>query len=164
MNVMTFSALAEPNRLDIVELLRDGPLPVGEIAERLELKQPQTSKHLRFLSDAGLVEVQPLANKRIYKLRPQSLKEMDSNGIRITCHLGTSLGYSPLCVPCARSSTTTSRSLATRRNVNAAVPEFVAITALEKCNADGSLMHRRSIAASHHPVRRRRMNSVRRCR
>jgi DNA-binding transcriptional ArsR family regulator len=78
MNVMTFSALAEPNRLDIVELLRDGPLPVGEIAERLDLKQPQTSKHLRFLSDAGLVEVQPMANKRIYKLRPQSLKEMDT--------------------------------------------------------------------------------------
>jgi DNA-binding transcriptional ArsR family regulator len=78
MNVMTFSALAEPNRLDIVELLRDGPLPVGEIAERLELKQPQTSKHLRFLSDAGLVEMQPMANKRIYKLRPQSLKELDT--------------------------------------------------------------------------------------
>jgi hypothetical protein len=44
-------------------------------------------------------------------------------------------------------------------NVNAAVPEFVAITAFEKCKADGSLMHRGSIAASDHPVRRRRMNS-----
>ena len=42
MNVMTFSALAEPHRLDIVELLLSGPLPVGEIAERLELNQPQT--------------------------------------------------------------------------------------------------------------------------
>ncbi|MES9685531.1 transcriptional regulator [Bacillus sp. AFS001701] len=74
----TLIALAEPNRLQIVELLRDGPLSVGEIAESLGLKQPQVSKHLRVLSEAGLVEVQPIANKRIYKLRPQPLKEMDS--------------------------------------------------------------------------------------
>jgi DNA-binding transcriptional ArsR family regulator len=78
MNVTTFSALAEPNRLDIVELLRDGPLSVGEIADRLQLGQPQTSKHLRVLSDAGLVEVQPMANKRIYKLRTQPLQELDN--------------------------------------------------------------------------------------
>ncbi len=78
MSVTTFSALAEPNRLDIIELLRDGPLPVGEIAERLELNQPQTSKHLRILSDAGLVEVQPVANKRIYKLQPQPFQEIDT--------------------------------------------------------------------------------------
>lgn len=77
MNALTFSALAEPNRLDIVELLRDVPLPVGEIADRLGLNQPQVSKHLRVLSDAGLVEVQPVANKRIYKLRPKSLMELD---------------------------------------------------------------------------------------
>ncbi|SFC26814.1 DNA-binding transcriptional regulator, ArsR family [Bacillus sp. UNCCL81] len=74
----TLIALAEPNRLQIVELLRDGPLSVGEIAESLGLKQPQVSKHLRVLSEAGLVEVQPIANKRIYKLRPQPLKEIDS--------------------------------------------------------------------------------------
>jgi DNA-binding transcriptional ArsR family regulator len=74
----TFSALAEPNRLHIIELLCDGPLPVGEIADRLHLYQPQVSKHLRVLSDAGLVEVQPIANRRIYKLRPQSLKELDT--------------------------------------------------------------------------------------
>ena len=49
MNVATFSALAEPNRLDILHLLSDGPLPVGEIADRLDLNQPQTSKHLRVL-------------------------------------------------------------------------------------------------------------------
>ncbi|NOU91494.1 metalloregulator ArsR/SmtB family transcription factor [Paenibacillus sp. LMG 31460] len=73
----TFSALAEPNRLHIVELLRDGPLTVGEIADRLELQQPQVSKHLRVLSDAELVEVQPSANKRIYNLQFQSLKELD---------------------------------------------------------------------------------------
>jgi DNA-binding transcriptional ArsR family regulator len=74
----TFSALAEPNRLHIVELLCDGPLPVGEIADRLHLHQPQVSKHLRVLSDAGVVEMHPIANRRIYKLRPQSLKELDA--------------------------------------------------------------------------------------
>ena len=77
MNVQTFSALAEPNRLAIVELLLDEPLPVGKIAEKLKLNQPQTSKHLRVLSDAGLVDVQPIANRRIYKLRPEPLQELD---------------------------------------------------------------------------------------
>ncbi len=72
-----FSALAEPNRLNMVELLRSGPLTVGAIAEQLELNQPQTSKHLRVLSDAGLVEVQPAANKRFYKLRPQSFQQIN---------------------------------------------------------------------------------------
>ncbi|GGD79645.1 ArsR/SmtB family transcription factor [Paenibacillus nasutitermitis] len=73
----TLSALAEPNRLHIVELLRNGSLTVGEIADRLELGQPQASKHLRVLSEAGLVEVQPVANRRIYKLRTQPLIELD---------------------------------------------------------------------------------------
>lgn len=71
------NVLAEPNRYHIVELLRDGPLTVGEIVERLGLQQPQVSKHLRVLSDAGLVEVQPSANRRIYKLRPQPFMELD---------------------------------------------------------------------------------------
>lgn len=77
MNVQTFSALAEPNRLDIVTLLLEGPLPVGEIAQKLGLNQPQTSKHLRVLCDAGLVEVRPEANRRIYQLRPEPLQEID---------------------------------------------------------------------------------------
>ena len=77
MNVQTFTALAEPNRLAIVDLLLDEPLPVGEIAGKLNLNQPQTSKHLRVLSGVGLVEVQQVANRRIYKLRPEPLQEMD---------------------------------------------------------------------------------------
>lgn len=77
MNVQTFSALAEPNRLAIVELLLEEPLPVGKIAEKLKLNQPQTSKHLRVLSDAGLVDVHPIANRRIYKLRPEPFQELD---------------------------------------------------------------------------------------
>ncbi|GMX64061.1 metalloregulator ArsR/SmtB family transcription factor [Paenibacillus elgii] len=72
----TFRTLAEPNRLRVVELLREGPLTVGEIADRLGLSQPQASKHLRTLSAAGLVEVQAIANRRICTLRPQPLLEL----------------------------------------------------------------------------------------
>lgn len=78
MDTTTFSALAEPNRFSIVELLREGPLSVGEIADRLGLSQPQASKHLRVLSDAGLVEVNAVVNRRIYKLRSQPLIELDN--------------------------------------------------------------------------------------
>ena len=74
----TLSALAEPNRLAIVELLRRKPRAVGEIVDRLGLQQPQVSKHLRVLSDAGLVEVHPLAQQRIYSLRAQPLKDLDA--------------------------------------------------------------------------------------
>lgn len=78
MKMTTLTALAEPNRLHIVELLLDGPRTVGEIAVQLNLHQPQASKHLRVLSDAGIVEVHPNANKRIYKLQIAPFKEMDS--------------------------------------------------------------------------------------
>jgi DNA-binding transcriptional ArsR family regulator len=78
MNSTTLSALAEPNRLRIVELLRDRPYSVGEIAERLWLRQPQVSKHLRVLSEAGLVEVHPAAQQRIYQLQAGPFKELDS--------------------------------------------------------------------------------------
>jgi len=77
MDISIFAALAEPNRLRIVELLRDGPLTVGDIAERTELRQPQASKHLRVLSEAGLVEAHADANKRYYKLRPEPFRLME---------------------------------------------------------------------------------------
>ncbi|MED4228898.1 metalloregulator ArsR/SmtB family transcription factor [Neobacillus cucumis] len=78
LNMTTLSALSEPNRMNIVELLRDGPLTVGEIADQLGLRQPQTSKHLKVLSDNGIVEVQAEANRRIYRLRPEPFQELDS--------------------------------------------------------------------------------------
>lgn len=74
----TLSALSEPNRLRIVELLRDGPLSVGEIVNQLGFNQPQASKHLKVLTEAGLVEVQAVANRRIYKLRPEPFRELDN--------------------------------------------------------------------------------------
>jgi len=72
-----WTALTEPNRFHIVELLRGGPLTVGEITERLGLQQPQVSKHLKVLSEAEIVEIQPQANRRIYKLRREPFQELD---------------------------------------------------------------------------------------
>lgn len=72
----TFAALAEPNRFQIVELLRSGPRPVNDIGGRLRLNQPQVSKHLRILKEAGLVDVQARAQQRVYELRPQPLRQL----------------------------------------------------------------------------------------
>ncbi len=74
--IETFAALAEPNRYRIVELLRSGPRAVNDIGDRLNLNQPQVSKHLRVLKEAGLVDVQPRAQQRLYELRPQPLRKM----------------------------------------------------------------------------------------
>jgi DNA-binding transcriptional ArsR family regulator len=74
--IATFAALAEPNRFRIVELLRAGALTVNEIGDRLALNQPQVSKHLRVLKHAGLVDVEPRAQQRVYDLRGQPLRAM----------------------------------------------------------------------------------------
>jgi DNA-binding transcriptional ArsR family regulator len=74
----TFTALAEPNRLRIVNLLRKGPRPVGEIGASLRLNQPQVSKHLAVLKAARLVEVEPRAQQRLYGLCARPLRELDA--------------------------------------------------------------------------------------
>jgi DNA-binding transcriptional ArsR family regulator len=76
--IETFRALAEPHRFQIVELLLQGPRPVGDMVDRLGLQQPQVSKHLRVLSGAGLVDVRVDAQRRIYALRPAPLQELES--------------------------------------------------------------------------------------
>jgi DNA-binding transcriptional ArsR family regulator len=76
--IETFAALAEPNRLKIVELLRRGPQPVNDIGARLDLQQPQVSKHLKVLRGVGLVTVRPLAQQRLYELRTEPLLELDA--------------------------------------------------------------------------------------
>lgn len=78
MDIQFFNALSEPNRLHIVELLREGPRPVGDIVSKLRLNQPQVSKHLRVLADAGVVEVKPVAQKRVYGIKPEHFKELDA--------------------------------------------------------------------------------------
>jgi DNA-binding transcriptional ArsR family regulator len=76
MNRETLAALGEPNRLRIVELLRDGPRPVTDIHSRLKLRQSQASQHLKVLKDAGLVEMEPRAQQRFYRLRAEPLKQL----------------------------------------------------------------------------------------
>lgn len=76
--VATLRVLAEPNRVRIVELLRTGPLTVGAIAERLGLRQPQTSKHLKALNESGLVDVAIDGNRRIYSLRAEPFEALDA--------------------------------------------------------------------------------------
>jgi DNA-binding transcriptional ArsR family regulator len=75
--MVTLKALAEPSRFQIIELLRNGPRPVGDLVNQLKLPQPQVSKHLRVLSDAGLVDVRVDAQRRIYELRPAPLQELE---------------------------------------------------------------------------------------
>lgn len=76
MHATTFAALAEPSRLRIFELLREGPRPVGEISDALQLRQPQVSKHLRVLKDAGLVDVEARAQQRLYAVQAAPLRDL----------------------------------------------------------------------------------------
>lgn len=74
----TLQVIAEPRRKAILDLLRDGEQPVGELVERLGLSQPLVSKHLRVLRDAGLAQVRGDAQRRLYRLRPEPLAEVDA--------------------------------------------------------------------------------------
>ncbi len=76
--IATFELLAEPTRRRILDLLRDGERPVGELVDRLSMSQPAVSKHLRVLRDSGLVDVRVDAQRRVYRLRPEPLKEIDA--------------------------------------------------------------------------------------
>jgi DNA-binding transcriptional ArsR family regulator len=74
----TLAALAEPNRRRILDLLREGERPVGELAEALEIAQPSASKHLKALREAGLVAIRADAQRRWYGLRLEPLLELDA--------------------------------------------------------------------------------------
>jgi DNA-binding transcriptional ArsR family regulator len=74
----TFEVLAEGRRREILDVLRAGERPVGELAERLSLTQPGVSKHLKVLREAGLVVVRQDAQRRWYRLRPEPLAEIDA--------------------------------------------------------------------------------------
>jgi DNA-binding transcriptional ArsR family regulator len=77
MTATTFDVLAEPTRRHILDLLREGERPVGELVERLRISQPGVSKHLRVLREAGLVQVRRDAQRRWYQLRAEPLAEVD---------------------------------------------------------------------------------------
>ncbi|MDQ1741005.1 MAG: hypothetical protein QOE53_2657 [Pseudonocardiales bacterium] len=70
--------LAEPRRRRILDVLRQGELSVGALVEQLGSSQPLVSKHLRVLREAGLVEVRVAGQRRLYRLRPEPLAELDA--------------------------------------------------------------------------------------
>jgi DNA-binding transcriptional ArsR family regulator len=74
----TFQVLAEPSRQAILDLLRDGERPVGELVDHLQLSQPAVSKHLRVLREAGMVQTRADAQRRLYRIRPEPLAELDA--------------------------------------------------------------------------------------
>ncbi len=73
-----FEIIAEPNRRAILSLLASSPQSVGEIAQKLRLPQPTVSKHLRVLREAGFVESVVAAQRRLYRLKPDQLQEVDA--------------------------------------------------------------------------------------
>lgn len=70
--------LAEPSRRQILDLLRNGERSVGELVDGVQLSQPAVSKHLRVLRDSGLVDVRVDAQRRLYRIRPEPLIELDA--------------------------------------------------------------------------------------
>ena len=73
-----FEVVAEPTRRRILDLLREAELPVGELVDTLGVSQPRISKHLRVLRDAGLVEARVDAQRRLYRVRSEPLREVDA--------------------------------------------------------------------------------------
>ena len=74
----SFAILAEPNRRSILSLLTSSECSVGEIERRLRMPQTSVSKHLRVLREAGFVEARVEAQRRVYRLRPEPLMEVDA--------------------------------------------------------------------------------------
>jgi DNA-binding transcriptional ArsR family regulator len=70
--------IAEPTRRRILDAVRDGERSVGELVEQVGMHQPGVSRHLRVLRDAGLVEVRSDAQRRLYRLRAEPLRELDA--------------------------------------------------------------------------------------
>jgi DNA-binding transcriptional ArsR family regulator len=74
----SFAIIAEPNRRAILSLLASSERSVGELERQLRMPQPSVSKHLRVLREAGLVEARVEAQRRVYRLRPEPLMEIDA--------------------------------------------------------------------------------------
>lgn len=72
-----FEVIAEPNRRAILSLLAASEQSVGDLQRRLRLTQPAVSKHLRVLRDSGFVDAEVDAQRRVYRLRPEPLQEVD---------------------------------------------------------------------------------------
>ena len=74
----SIQALADPTRRAVLEQLRGGPLPVGELAAKLPVTRPAVSQHLKVLKNAGLVQERKVGTRRIYSVQVEGLKELRS--------------------------------------------------------------------------------------
>ena len=72
----TISALADPTRRQVVELLSSGPKNVTQLAKQLPVSRPAVSQHLKVLSDAGLLTVKISGTRRIYRLKPDGVNDL----------------------------------------------------------------------------------------
>ncbi|HEY1750790.1 MAG TPA: metalloregulator ArsR/SmtB family transcription factor [Caulobacteraceae bacterium] len=73
-----FEAIAEPNRRQILDLLKGGERPAGDMVEALTISQPAVSKHLKLLREAGLVRVRADGQRRLYSLEPRELAAVET--------------------------------------------------------------------------------------
>ena len=76
--VPVFQALADPVRLSILEAMKSQERAVGDIVERMDIHQSGVSRHLRILSEAGLVQMRPDGQKRLYSLRKEAFEQIDA--------------------------------------------------------------------------------------
>src|ERR1700743_1151780 len=73
-----FAALADPARLRIREAMKSGECAVGDIVERMDIHQSGVSRHLRILAEAGIVQMRPDGQKRLYSLRREAFDQLDA--------------------------------------------------------------------------------------
>ena len=78
MEMSPFEAIAEPHRRHLLELLRAGERPAGDLVEATGLSQPGVSKHLKLLREAGLVSMRPDGQRRLYRLEAANLAALDA--------------------------------------------------------------------------------------
>ncbi len=78
MYIDAFEALADRTRRSIVESLKSGEKPVGEIVKKSGIQQSGVSRHLRILNEAGFVEMRALGQQRLYSLKPEPFQEIEA--------------------------------------------------------------------------------------
>jgi DNA-binding transcriptional ArsR family regulator len=76
--ITLFHALADPARLRIVEAMKSGECAVGDIVERMDIHQSGVSRHLRILAEAGIVQMRPDGQKRLYSLRKEAFDQLEA--------------------------------------------------------------------------------------
>ena len=77
-HIYLFHALADPARLRIVEMMKSGECAVGDIVDRMDIQQSGVSRHLRILAEAGIVQMRPDGQRRLYSLRKEAFDQLDS--------------------------------------------------------------------------------------